>query len=214
MRWAKNIEEAKRIQHNIKRRVTISPLKRFPRYVAGVDAAFSKSTVIAVASLFQYPEMEHLEDEWEVMDISFPYLPGFLSFREGPAMTRAIGKLRTRPDIILCDGQGIAHPVGLGLASHIGVLVGIPSIGCAKSRLVGHYREPASKKGSSSCLSYHGKTVGLVVRTRQNVRPLFVSPGHLIDLSGALDIVINCTGKYRIPEPLRFADRLSKELRS
>jgi deoxyribonuclease V len=211
---ARVIEEAKRVQNNLKLRVTISPLKRSPRFVAAVDAAFSKGKVIAAASLFRYPEMEHIEDRYEVRDISFPYIPGYLSFREGPAMTAAIVKFKTRPDIILFDGQGIAHPVGLGLASHIGVLVGIPSVGCAKSRLVGHYREPEREKGSISLLTYHGKTVGFAVRTRHDVRPIFVSPGHMIDLAGALEVVLNCTGRYRIPEPLRHADRLSKKLRS
>ncbi|MFQ5328677.1 MAG: endonuclease V [Thermodesulfobacteriota bacterium] len=113
--------------------------------------------------------------------------------------------------MLLCDGQGIAHPRGIGIASHIGVLLAIPSIGCAKSRLVGGYSEPGIKKGSNSPLIYKGEVIGAVVRSRDNVRPLFVSPGHLVDIDGAVEYVLACTGRYRLPEPIRRTDRLSKD---
>ncbi len=137
----------------------------------------------------------------------------FYPYREGPAVIKAISKLNIKPDLVLFDGQGIAHPEGLGIASHIGVLLNTPAVGCAKSRLVGDYIEPGIIKGQYSHLKYRGKTVGAVLRTRNNVRPVFVSPGHMIDQKGAIDIVLKCTGNYRIPEPLRHADRLSKKLR-
>jgi deoxyribonuclease V len=125
----------------------------------------------------------------------------------------ALCNLKIKPDLILVDGQGIAHPKGIGIASHLGVLLDIPSVGCAKSRLIGEYEEPGLKKGEWSPLKYAGRVVGAVLRTRENVRPLFVSPGHGIDLKTSLGIVLGCAGKYRIPEPLRTADFLSKKIR-
>jgi deoxyribonuclease V len=157
--------------------------------------------------------MAVIEETYATAKISFPYIPGFLSFREGPAIIKAIRRLKTKPDLILFDGQGIAHPKGMGIASHVGVLLNIPSIGCAKSRLVGDYAEPGRSKGEFSKLTLKNHTVGAVLRTRDRVRPLFVSPGHLINLEGAIHMVIQCVRKYRIPEPLRRADALSKELR-
>lgn len=213
MKFPGNIKEAKKVQLNLKQKVKITPLKKAPEYIAGADAAFSGSKVIAVACLYKYPELIPLEDVTAVKEVSFPYIPGFLSFREGPAIIKALKKLKRKPDLILFDGQGIAHPTELGIAAHLGVLLSIPSVGCAKSRLVGDYSEPGVKKGLHRPLTYQGRLVGAVLRTREKVKPLFVSPGHLIDLQGAIDIVLRCTGKYRIPEPLRRADILSKALK-
>lgn len=213
MRWPGNIKEAKNIQHHIRQKVKITQLKKKPEFIAGVDAAFSENKVIGTACLYRYPGLTHLEDAYAFTKISFPYIPGFLSFREGTAIIKAISKLKTKPDVILFDGQGIAHPKGVGIATHIGVLLNIPAIGCAKSRLVGNYKEPGIIKRRYSYLKYQGKIIGAVLRTRNNVKPVFVSPGHMIDLKGAIDIVLKCTGKYRIPEPLRRADQLSKKLK-
>lgn len=213
MKFPENLKEAKKVQLELKNKVKIISLKKKPGSIAGVDAAFSGNNIIAVACLYKYPGLLPVEDAYSITKVSFPYIPGYLSFREGPAIIKAINKLKTRPDIILFDGQGTAHPHGMGIASHIGVLLDIPSIGCAKSRLVGDYKEPGNIKGEHSKLTYKQKTVGAVLRTRKNVKPLFISPGHLIDLKGALDIVINCTGRYRIPEPLRRADLISKKLK-
>jgi deoxyribonuclease V len=208
-----NIKEAKKIQQRIKQKVKIAPLGKKPEFIAGVDAAFSGDNIIAVACLFEYPALLPVEDICAVLKVSFPYIPGFLSFREGPAVIEAVKRLKIKPDVILFDGQGIAHPSGLGIAAHIGALLNIPAIGCAKSRLVGDYEEPGSKKGRHTKLKYQGKTVGVVLRTRDYVKPVFVSPGHLIDLKGAVDIVLKCTGKYRIPEPLRRADSFSRKFK-
>jgi len=216
MKWPETIsfERAQELQTDLRKRVQILPLEREPRYMAGVDAAFSEDLVYATACLYRYPYLTLLEKACAVEKLKFPYVPGFLTFREGPAIIAAIRKLTTKPDVILVDGQGIAHPRGIGIASHLGVLLNIPAIGCAKTRLVGEYEEPGRRKGSWSELTYEGRTVGAVLRTRDGVRPLFVSPGHKIDLDGAIRITLNCIGKYRIPEPLRCADMLSKKLKS
>jgi deoxyribonuclease V len=171
-----NIDQAKKIQIFLKQKVEIHPLRKKIYFIAGVDAAFGEEEVIATACLFSFPELEFLEESWAVKKISVPYIPGFLSFRESPAILAALKKLTTRPELILVDGQGIAHPRRMGIASHLGVLLDTPTIGCAKSRLIGEYREPGVKKGNWSPLKIDQETVGAVLRTRDGVRPLFVSP--------------------------------------
>lgn len=214
MKWPKDITEARKIQETLKDKVKIVPLKKNPRFIAGVDAAFSKdgNKVIGVACLYKYPEIIIIEDSFAIAEASFPYMPGFLSFREGEAIIEATKGLKTRPDLILFDGQGIAHPIGIGIATHIGILLDIPSIGCAKSRLVGEYKEPGQNRGEWSPLRYNSKLIGAVLRTKDDVRPLFVSPGHMIDLECSIRIVLECIIKYRIPEPLRRADHISRRL--
>jgi deoxyribonuclease V len=211
--WPKNISEAKAVQNSLKDRVKITPLRRSPAVIAGVDAAFLDDKVICVACLYAYPEITPFEDACAVTEITFPYIPGFLSFREGPAIIEALKKLTIKPHVILFDGQGIAHPHKMGIASHIGVILDIPTIGCAKSRLVGEYKQPGTKKGNTSSLKYQGNLVGAVVRTRDNVKPVFVSPGHRIDVKASVEIILKCVRIYRIPEPLRRADFLSKKIK-
>jgi deoxyribonuclease V len=213
MQWPKNLNEARRIQLKLKDRVRIVQLKRQPERVAGVDAAFSGRNIIGTACLYTYPGGKLLQEVYFVTKYTFPYIPGFLSFREGPAIMKALSKLTIKPDIILFDGQGIAHPKGMGIATHLGILLRTPSIGCAKSRLLGDYEEPGQSKGSSSPLRHRGKIIGAVIRTRDNVKPLFVSPGHMVDLERAIDIVMKSSSKFRLPEPLRRADYLSKKLK-
>jgi len=213
MKWPEDITEAKKVQKVLKKKVRITPLRKSPEYVAGVDAAFFEDKIIGVACLYRYPEIILIEEAYSLTEVSFPYIPGFLSFREGPAIIKAMSSLKIKPHVILFDGQGIAHPKGLGIAAHIGVLIDIPTIGCAKSRLVGNYREPGLKKGSWSSLRYNGKIIGVVLRTKDNVRPVFVSPGHRIDLKNSIKIILGCTSTYRIPEPLRRADFISKKIK-
>jgi len=213
MKWPENIEEAKKIQYKFKQQVKIIPLMKDPEFVAGVDTAFFEDGVIGTACVYRYPEIIPLENSYALTKLTFPYIPGFLSFREGPAIIKALDNLKTKPDVIIFDGQGIAHPEGLGIASQIGILINIPTIGCAKTKLIGRYIEPGVRKGQYSLLKHQGKIIGAVLRTRENVKPVFVSPGHMIDLKKAIDIVLKCTGKYRIPEPLREADHLSKRLK-
>lgn len=213
MRWAKDIKNAKNIQQTLKQKVKIAPLIKKPRFIAGVDAAFSNSVVIGVACLYKYPELISIEDAHAVTKVLFPYIPGFLSFREGPVVIKAIKKLKVKPDIVLFDGQGIAHPEKFGIASHIGVLLDITSIGCAKSRLVGDYELPGIKRGQWNSLRYNNEIIGAVLRTRDNIKPIFVSPGHRIDLKNSIEVVLKCILKYRVPEPLRRADHLSKKVK-
>jgi deoxyribonuclease V len=213
MEWPKDIKAARRIQEILRWKAEITPLKKPPKKIAGVDAAFFQDKVIGVACLYTYPDITFIEEADSVTKVLFPYIPGFLSFREGQAVIRAIHGLKNKPDIIIFDGQGIAHPRGLGIATHIGVLLGIPTIGCAKSRLVGEYEEPGYKKGKRSFLRYNGKIVGAVLRTKDYVKPLFISPGHRTDLRNSIDITLACAKKYRIPEPLRMADFISKKIK-
>lgn len=213
MKWPKTIAGAWTEQERLRRRVSLIPFSGDPEYVAGVDASFSDDAAFAAACVFRLQDLMLIEYTSAVRKISFPYLPGLFSFREGPAIVSAIEKLSLRPDVILIDGQGIAHPRGIGIASHIGVLLNIPTIGCAKTRLVGEFSEPGKRKGSQSGLVYGGTEVGAVLRTRDNVKPIFISPGHLCDIDSAARIVLSCVRKNRIPEPLRCADRLSKQLK-
>jgi len=207
-------EEARSIQLRLRKKIKIVPLIKKPEFIAGVDAACTEDRIIAAACLYKLPELIPVEDAYAVLRTSFPYIPGLLSFREGPAVIKAIGRLNNRPDIILFDGQGIAHPAGMGIAAHIGVLLGIPSIGCAKSRLVGDYTGPGSRKGQKAELIYRGTIIGEVLRTRDRVKPLFISPGHLIDLNNAVEVVLTCIGKYRLPEPIRRAHALAGRLKT
>lgn len=208
-----SVAEAKAIQEALRKKVRVRPLRVEPRLIAGLDASFTggkSGRVRGAACLYSYPALEPVEDAVVEMDITFPYVPGLLTFREGPALTEAFMKLGRRPDLLIFDGQGIAHPAGMGIASHMGVVLGMPSIGCAKSRLVGRHREPGRKRGSRARLVLDGKTVGAVLRTRDGVRPVFVSPGHLVSLEDSIRIVLRCARRYRLPEPIRRADRLSK----
>jgi deoxyribonuclease V len=213
MEWPKDIKGARRIQEILRWKAEIIPLKKAPKKIAGVDAAFFQDKVIGVACLYTYPDITFIEEADSFTKVLFPYIPGFLSFREGQAVIRAIHGLKNKPDVIIFDGQGIAHPRGLGIATHIGGLLGIPTIGCAKSRLVGEYEEPGYKKGKWSFLRYNGEIVGAVLRTKDYVKPLFISPGHRTDLRNSIDITLTCAQKYRIPEPLRMADFISKKIK-
>lgn len=214
IRWPRTIQAAKKMQQDLSCNVEIIPLRKEPSLIAGVDASFDGNKIIAVACLFQYPEMRLIEKAYDIRNITFPYIPGYLSFREGPAIVEALRKLKKKPELIIFDGQGIAHPMRFGLASHLGVVLNVPSMGCAKSRLIGQFREPGTKKGNRSCLIFRDEQVGTVLRTRSNVKPIFVSPGHMIDFNDSARIALNCTGRYRIPEPTRCADRYSREVKS
>lgn len=194
-------------------RVKIVPLSKKPRFVAGADAAFLDDKVLAVACLFTYPEMELIDLKSVVMQVTFPYIPGLLGFREGPAIIRAIKALKRQPDLLFIDGQGIAHPAKMGIASHAGVLLDVPTIGCAKSRLVGEYGEPGGRRGDRSPLFYRGELVGTVLRTRDNVKLLFISPGHKVDFGDSVEMALSCGRGFRIPEPTRVADLETKRLK-
>lgn len=181
------------------------------RYVAGVDVGFEQEGKItrAAVAVLDFPALTLHEQAIARLPTSFPYVPGYLSFREIPAVVAALQKLHTLPDLLLCDGQGIAHPRRFGIACHLGVLTGLPSIGVAKSRLVGRFEEPAISKGSWSRLLDGEETIGAVLRTRERIKPLFISSGHRISLPTAIDYVLRCTTRYRLPETTRWAHKLA-----
>ncbi|MDI6854716.1 MAG: endonuclease V [Deltaproteobacteria bacterium] len=212
----RNYHEAVAWQEASRDRVKIAPLGRTPNLVAGVDAAYDKrgKRIFGAAALYAYPDLVLLEEAGAEDDIPFPYIPGLLSFREAPILAAALAGLSQAPDVVLVDGQGIAHPRGLGLASHLGVLLDIPTIGVAKSRLVGEGVDPDGKAGAASPLYREGQVVGLIVRTQDRVRPLYLSPGHLLTLEECLEITLGCVRRYRLPLPLRQADMLSRRLRA
>jgi deoxyribonuclease V len=212
--WPRSVEQAKMLQMEMRRKLRILPLRKKPKFIVGLDAAFLGDKIIGVASVYTYPDLVFLEYTYAISHASFPYVPGFLSFREGPVIVEAFKKIQRRPHAILFDGQGIAHPERMGIATHIGILLNTPSIGCAKSRLIGQYENPGLEKGSWSRLTHQATTVGAVLRTKNKVRPLFISPGHMIDLKASIKIVLNCSRNYRIPEPLRMADHISKRLKN
>lgn len=213
--WPQTYEEAVACQQSWRDRVELVPLAAPPRLVAGVDVAYDKEKPVLYGSVvvMSLPELEMVEAAGERGVIKFPYIPGLLSFREVPILAAVLQKIRHRPEVILVDGQGIAHPRGLGLASHLGVLLEMPTIGCAKSRLVGEADEPGTERGSTSPLLWQERIVGLVLRSRRDCKPLYLSPGHLITLEEAYQVVLQCLTKYRLPVPLREAHLLSQRLR-
>ncbi|RLF54020.1 MAG: endonuclease V, partial [Thermoplasmata archaeon] len=167
----------------------------------------------AGAVVMAFPGLTMVEERWIRGSSDFPYVPGLLSFREIPHILNVLGQLKNEPDLFLCDGQGIAHPRGLGLASHLGLITQKPSIGCAKTRLVGEYAQVEYDRGSRSDLLYRGRKVGMVLRTKKGVKPIFISPGYGVTAGQAVEIVLKCTGKYRLPEPIRKAHLLVNRAR-
>lgn len=206
--WKLTPKKAVALQRKLAVRVLIRPLPSGVRWIAGLDAAFSEKECVAAVVLWDLARREVVEQNVARAPLRFPYIPGLLSFREAPALLAALEKLERRPDVLMCDGQGLAHPRRFGIACHVGVLAGIPAVGCAKSLLVGEYRAPAKRRGSRAALTDHGERVGTVLRTRDGVRPLFISVGHGADLATAEDLVLRCAFRYRLPEPVRLADQL------
>jgi deoxyribonuclease V len=212
--WPRDPAGARALQAQLRERVSLRGAPRRVTRVAGADVAFlpGGTHLVAAVVVLEFPSLRPLEVEAVPRPVSFPYIPGLLSFREAPAILEAFGRLRMRPDLLLCDGQGIAHPRRFGLASHLGVLLDLPTIGCAKSRLVGTHDEPGWRRGERTPLRFDGRQVGVVLRTRDRVRPLFVSPGHRMSLAAAAAWVLACGGGRRLPEPTRLADRLAGRL--
>ncbi|HPA14262.1 MAG TPA: deoxyribonuclease V [Desulfobacterales bacterium] len=180
------------------------------RSVGGMDVCYREDSARAAVVVMSYPELDLLDSAVVTESVDFPYVPGLLSFREGPVILKAIDRLNSVPDLLIFDGHGIAHPRRFGIASHIGLLLNIPSIGCAKTRLCGHHSDLNRKQGSYSFLADQGETIGAVLRTRADVKPLYVSIGHRIDLSVGIRFVLTCCRGYRLPETTRLADRLAR----
>ena len=175
------------------------------KLVAGVDVSVINNISRAAVVVMRFPELEQIEAATAEMPTPFPYIPGLLSFREAPVILAAHAKLKNKPDAYIFDGMGIMHPRRIGIASHMGLWLDMPTVGCGKTRLLGRYEEPGIDKGSYSALMYRREQLGVVLRTRMNVKPVFISVGHKATLDSAIELVMRCTTRYRLPEPIRAA---------
>ena len=224
--WHLSYAEARAVQTRLAGEVRFERLRKEPEIIAGLDCAFGdggKRVFAAVVVLRRVAastpkalgmaSFELVETASAAMDVTFPYIPGLLSFREAPVCLAAVAKLESEPDVFLVDGQGIAHPRRLGLAAHLGLFLDRPTIGCAKSRLIGTFDEPGAEKGAHSPLYDGDEVVGAVVRTRADVKPLFVSVGHRCRLEDAIRVTLACTTRYRLPEPSRLAHQAVSQLK-
>lgn len=207
--WNLSPKEAIALQKELRSQVLLLPLAKEPSVVGGCDVSmnrFAKEGFAGFVTL-SYPSLEEIDHAAVEDTIPFPYIPGLLSFREIPMLLSAWERLETKPEVLLVDGIGIAHPRRLGIASHLGLVLGIPTIGCAKSVLMGQYEEPGSERGDWTPLIdlKTNETIGAALRTKKNVKPMFISPGHLITLEDSLRIVMSTVRKHRLPEPTRLA---------
>ena len=203
--WDVTPEEARGIQNGLRTQVVRTD--RFGRIntVAGVDIGLKKDIARASVVVLSFPELQVVDSVVTESPVRFPYIPGLLSFREIPPLLTAFTQLQTEPDLVIVDGQGIAHPRRFGLASHLGLILDKPTIGCAKSRLCGQYEEPESEQGSYTYLMDKGEVIGAVVRTRENVQVVYISIGHRISLDSARTLTLACCRGYRLPETTRYA---------
>ncbi|MCI0528419.1 MAG: deoxyribonuclease V [Nitrospira sp.] len=215
--WKISPKEAIGIQGSLASQVIQTGHLEEVKFIAGADISTEKDSTQAYAGVvvMTYPGLEVVEERGVVFELSFPYVPGLLAFREAPPLLKVFEEIRHEPDLILFDGQGIAHPRGLGIASHIGLLLDKPSIGCAKSLLFGHFEGPAVEQGAFSYLyDKHKNVIGAVVRTRTEIQPVFVSIGHRIDLPTAIKFILSTCCGYRLPEPIRHAHNFVNRLRT
>jgi deoxyribonuclease V len=209
--WPATAEEATVIQQQLRSEIiTVDQLEAVQR-VAGVDVGFEEGGTItrAAIAVLSFPELQLVEQAIARRPTTFPYIPGFLSFREIPAVLDALEQISTSLDLLLCDGHGIAHPRRLGIATHLGLIVDLPTIGVGKSLLVGKHDEVPNERGAWQPLQHRHETVGAVLRTRIGTKPLYISPGHRVSLLTAIDYVMRCTPKYRLPETTRHAHKLA-----
>ena len=213
--WTLNPREAVALQKDLRTQVVLGRPAAAIETVAGADISFNRfdETIYAGIVVLRLPTLETVEQVGVITRTRFPYVPGLLSFREAPAVLAAWEKLRCEPDAVMFDGQGIAHPRRMGIAAHVGLWLERPTFGCAKSVLVGRYEEPGSERGARSPLTDRGETVGAVLRTKARTKPIFVSPGHRLDLETAVALTLQCDGGYRQPEPTRRAHLLVNALR-
>ncbi|MEA3470692.1 MAG: deoxyribonuclease V [Thermodesulfobacteriota bacterium] len=215
--WNADYKTAKKIQEELSGRLILhnEGLPEDIKIIGGADISYSRgeNLFFAAVILLEFSTMDIIEVSSVVEKVDFPYIPGLLTFREGPALLRAFEKIGGIPDVVIFDGQGIAHPRGIGLASHIGLFLDIPTIGCAKKRLVGIHGEIGTEVGDFSHLTYHDRVVGAVLRTKRNVKPVFISQGHKIDLEQAIEITLASSRGYRLPEPTRRAHLTVNKLR-
>ena len=208
-RWDVSPSEAVEIQQGLRSRVSTERTFGQVNTVAGVDVSIKGEVARAAIVVLNYPELPPVDYSLAELPAQFPYIPGFLAFREAPSVLAALDKLKTEPDLFIFDAQGLAHPRRLGLATHLGVIINKPSIGCAKSRLWGKHYEPGPDRGSFAHLYDGDEIIGAVARTRTGVSPLYVSIGHKVDLPAAIEYVLGCCTKYRLPETTRYAHRVA-----
>ena len=213
--WNVTPREGIEIQKRLRERLVFGGGEFAIERICGTDVSYEKRTdmLFAAAVILTCPELEVVEEQTAVMESTFPYVPGLLSFREVPALIKAFDKVKNIPDVVICDGHGIAHPREFGLACHLGVILDLPAIGSAKTILCGEYNEPGKERGSYSEIIYKGKNTGIALRTRRNVNPVFVSQGYKIGLDLAREIILTCSPKFRIPEPVRKAHTLVNTVR-
>ncbi|GAB3907610.1 endonuclease V [Larkinella knui] len=218
--WNVTPAEAVALQQQLRHQIQIQPLTKPVETIAGCDISFNKfeETVYAGIVVLRLETLEVIEEVGVISSATFPYIPGLLSFREIPSLLEAWSKLKTEPDVVMFDGQGIAHPRRIGIASHGGLFLNRPTFGCAKSVLVGKYDEPAPERGNWTPMRHYGEVIGAALRTKNKVNPVYVSPGHLIDLETAISLTLQCDGGrrgygYRIPEPTRLTHNLVNALR-
>ncbi len=213
-RWSLSPKQAIRVQSQLAAKIIVRKPSKSLRYIAGVDLAFTPGMThcVAAAVIWDRQQKNVAESTYAKRAVRFPYIPGLLSFREAPAVLAALRKLRHRVDAIMCDGHGLAHPRRFGIACHVGYICNVPAIGCGKSRLIGEHEEPAMRRGSSRILRVGDEKIGIVLRTRDNVKPVYISVGHLIDLESARRVSLDCACGFRLPEPTRQADILVAEL--
>ena len=209
--WNVAPAEAREMQQRLCRLVETADRLGAIGTVAGVDVGFDKLNGLtrAAVAVLRFPGLELCEQSLATLPTRFPYVPGLLSFREAPAILAALDKLEHLPDLLVCDGQGLAHPRRFGIACHLGVLTDLPSIGVAKKRLIGTHDELPETRGDWVSLMHEGDIVGAVLRSRAGVKPIYVSCGHRVGLETAVDLVMRCTTRYRLPETTRRADRLA-----
>ncbi len=211
--WNVGLDEAKALQRELASKIVLEDQLGEVRYVAGVDMAINEGNGMARAAvvLLSYPDLVILEKHVYEEPLRMPYIPGLLSFRELPSVLGALQQLKQKPDLVMADGQGIAHPRRLGIAAHLGLWIETPTIGCAKSLFVGTYEPVGEEVGDWSPLVDRHETIGAVLRTRAKVKPMFISPGHKISLASSIKYVLACGRGYRLPETTRQADKLSKD---
>ena len=207
--WDLSPRQAIDLQSRLRRKIVLKKIdEKTVRLVAGVDVSVKNDRSQAAVVVLSYPALEEVETVSFRMKTCFPYIPGLLSFREGPVILECVKKLKNAPDVFIFDGQGLAHPGGIGLASHLGVILEKPSIGSAKSHLYGSYDPPGKARGDFSLMrDVDGTAIGAVVTTRNGTNPVFVSPGHLADIQSSVDLILKCSPRYKIPEPIRAAHR-------
>lgn len=210
-----NGAEAVAIQKQLREKLRIADDFGTPKTVLGVDVGYNLTTGMSRASivLMDLATLTPLQNIVVETPTTFPYIPGLLSFREIPAILAAMAQLEAMPDILMVDGHGIAHPRRMGIAAHLGALLDMPSLGVAKKRLCGNHEDPAGQKGASTPLFHRGEQIGIVLRSREGVKPLYISPGHRMGMNSALGFVLHCLTRYRLPEPTRLADKFSKVMK-